>query len=264
MIYTTKIQKAILFAIKTHETEFPKQKRKGKDIPYITHPMTVGLILARAGASEDLIAAGILHDTIEDSDILNKVTMETIAGIFNDNIASLVMSVSEVNKGLSWEERKADAREHIKTFSNDSVLLKSADTLSNVTEIIADHGEDGDVIFKRFKAGKEKTIENYLRVITALTKQWPDSPLVRDLEYVAGKLQLIGAPIFMRRSPAIGIKISEYNENIPLECPVCGWKGTPKTSEYINTDSHFALDVSCPNCDKMLLVATYRNCDGSE
>ena len=66
MIYTKKIKDAIKFSIKTHEV-YQKQKRKGKDIPYITHPLTVGLILARAGAWPHIIAGGILHDTIEDS-----------------------------------------------------------------------------------------------------------------------------------------------------------------------------------------------------
>jgi (p)ppGpp synthase/HD superfamily hydrolase len=56
----------IRFSIKTHEV-CQKQTRKGKDIPYITHPLIVGLILARAGAGEEVVIAGILHDTIEDS-----------------------------------------------------------------------------------------------------------------------------------------------------------------------------------------------------
>ncbi|MBF8280961.1 MAG: HD protein [Candidatus Magasanikbacteria bacterium] len=52
MIYTTLIKDAIKFSIKTHEV-YQKQKRKGKDIPYITHPLTVGLILSAAGANEE-------------------------------------------------------------------------------------------------------------------------------------------------------------------------------------------------------------------
>ena len=63
MILTPKIKKAIRFTTKTREV-YQKQKRKGKDIPYITHPLAVGLILARACASEDVVIAGILHDTI--------------------------------------------------------------------------------------------------------------------------------------------------------------------------------------------------------
>ncbi|MCX6747825.1 MAG: HD domain-containing protein, partial [Candidatus Nomurabacteria bacterium] len=126
MIYTQKIEEAITLAIKTHEID-EKQKRKGKDIPYITHPLTVGLILSLAGASEDVIIAGILHDTLEDSINEYKVTKEMIAEQFGDNVMQLVLSVTEQDKSLSWEVRKAEALEHIKTFSHDSLMLKSAD-----------------------------------------------------------------------------------------------------------------------------------------
>jgi (p)ppGpp synthase/HD superfamily hydrolase len=44
MVNIQKIQKAIKFAVKTHEV-YQKQTRKGKDVSYITHPLTVGLIL---------------------------------------------------------------------------------------------------------------------------------------------------------------------------------------------------------------------------
>ena len=65
-IYTDKIRRAIKFASKTHN-QYQQQTRKGKVIPYITHPLTVGIILSLAKAPEDVIVAGILHDTIEDS-----------------------------------------------------------------------------------------------------------------------------------------------------------------------------------------------------
>src|SRR3989344_784375 len=91
MLFSSKIQIAITFAIKVHEID-RKQKRKGKDIPYITHPLTVGLILARAGASEDVVVAGILHDAIEDSIREKKVSREMIAGLFGENVAELVDS----------------------------------------------------------------------------------------------------------------------------------------------------------------------------
>ena len=133
MIYTEKIEEAIRFSIQTHELD-EKQKRKGKDIPYITHPLTVGLILSLAGASEDVVIAGILHDTIEDS----VVTKEMIALQFGENVMQLVLSVTEQDKSKSWEVRKAEALEHIKTFSHDSLLLKSGDIISNTREILAD------------------------------------------------------------------------------------------------------------------------------
>lgn len=61
----------------------------------------------------------------------------------------------------------------------------------------------------------------------------------------------------MQKFPAPVIQYREYDEHAPLTCPVCDWQGTAKNGGEVNTDSHFALDVSCPNCDKMLLVAEY-------
>ena len=58
------VEKAIIFAAKAHKN----QTRKGTDIPYITHPFAVGMILQKAKCSEEVIAAGILHDTLEDTE----------------------------------------------------------------------------------------------------------------------------------------------------------------------------------------------------
>jgi len=190
MIYTKNIQKAILFSIQTHELD-QKQKRKGKDIPYISHPLTVGLILARAQASEDVIIAGILHDTIEDSTESKRVTRKIIEDNFGKNVAELVLSVTEENKNLSWKERKAEALAHIENFSNDSILLKSADLISNVSEIIDDHNKDGDKIFTRFSSSKEATIKVYQDAIEAIIQKWENSPLNEDINLILQKIKII-------------------------------------------------------------------------
>lgn len=256
MIYTQKIQKAVEFAIQTHELD-EKQKRKGKDIPYITHPLTVGLILSLSGASEDVVIAGILHDTIEDSTEEEKVTKEMIALQFGDNVMQLVLSVTEEDKTKSWEVRKAEALEHIKTFSHDSLLLKSGDVIANTREILADYEKDGDAMFNKFNAPKEKILESSIKTIKAIIEMWPESPLALDLLYSARELQMVDAGSFMSNSPAKIINYSDYDEDMQIECSVCNWKGTPKSSGWINTDSDSCLDVSCPVCEKMILVAEY-------
>ncbi len=255
-IYTTKIQKAIKFAAKTHN-QYQQQKRKGKEIPYITHPLTVGMILTLAKASEDVIVAGILHDTIEDSIDEKKVTTKMIKERFGNQVLKLVLSVTEQDKSLSWEKRKAEALEHIKHFSQEAVLVKSADVIGNVSELIDDYKRYGDNVFERFNSSKEKIVHGQLKIISALISRWPESPLVWDLKFLASDLSRIESLKFMKNHPALIIEYKDYNENMKLECPICGWKGTPKTSDYVNTDSHFCLDVSCPVCDKMLLVAEY-------
>ena len=190
MIYTSLIRNAINFSINVHEVQ-QKQKRKGKDIPYLTHTFTVGLILARAGASEEVIAAGILHDTIEDSVPEQKVSREMIAFQFGVNVAELVASVTEIQDGVSWDEAKKQAREHIKHFSNESLLVKSADILSNTSEILDDYRKDGERVFARFKAPKEKVLRNYIEAIELITSKWPENPLAEDLLKVSGRLVLI-------------------------------------------------------------------------
>lgn len=100
ILHTPRMSAAIRFSIKTHEV-YQKQKRKGKDIPYITHPLIVGLILAHAGASEEIVIAGILHDTIEDIPAEKKVTKEMTSERFGDEVAELVDSVTEQDKELA-------------------------------------------------------------------------------------------------------------------------------------------------------------------
>ncbi|MFA6105163.1 MAG: HD domain-containing protein [Patescibacteria group bacterium] len=187
MKYTEKIHRAIKFAAKTHQ-HYQDQKRKGKDIPYITHPLTVALILALHEADEDVICAGILHDTIEDSSEDKKVTAEMLTERFGKNVSDLVVSVTD-NKQLKKEERKAEVLERLKTFSHDSIMLKSADVLNNIAEILDDHGRYGDITFKRFSESKEKTIEKYLKIISVLVGRWPESPLKDELEALASELK---------------------------------------------------------------------------
>jgi (p)ppGpp synthase/HD superfamily hydrolase len=192
MIYTHNIQKAIRFSIDVHELNRPeRQLRKGKDIAYITHPLTVGLILAKAGVREEVIVAGILHDTIEDSHENHKVTVSDVEANFGPEVAELVASVSETDKSLTWAERKAEALEHIKHFSHESLLLKSGDIISNVSEIIQDYAEVGETVFERFNASKDDILRNSIEAITAILTRWPETPLAGDLENILGALTIM-------------------------------------------------------------------------
>lgn len=187
MIYTAKIQQAIRFSIKTHEV-YQKQKRKGKDVPYITHPFIVELILARARASEDVIVAGILHDTIEDSIGEKKVTRQMLEQQFGTSVADLVESVTETRKDLPWAERKREALAHIEQFSEQSVLVKSADVISNLSELFDDYTRDGEATWRRFNAPKEDLLHNARLVISALQDRWSDNPLADDLRDLLNKV----------------------------------------------------------------------------
>jgi (p)ppGpp synthase/HD superfamily hydrolase len=69
-----RIFEAIEFGARAHAGKY----RKGTEVPYIVHPLGVMKILVEHGASEDLVVAGILHDTVEDT----YVTLEDIRNSF--------------------------------------------------------------------------------------------------------------------------------------------------------------------------------------
>ena len=181
MVLTAQIENAIRFSIKTHEV-YQKQKRKGKDIPYITHPLAVGLLLARANASEDVIVAGILHDTIEDSIASKKVTPEMLLKRFGEKVKDLVVSVTEERKDLPWEQRKRKAIAAIKTFSHNALLVKSADVISNVSEILCDFKKDGIAIFGRFNGPADKVISHHRGAMETILAVWSENPFTDDLK----------------------------------------------------------------------------------
>ena len=78
------IHDAIIFAAKKHQN----QKRKGTNLPYIVHPMEVMQILTENGCNENVIVAGILHDTLEDTD----TKPEEIEAEFGKDILELVLT----------------------------------------------------------------------------------------------------------------------------------------------------------------------------
>lgn len=180
-----KIGRAIEFAKKVHKG----QTRKGKDTPYITHPEAVGQILSGVTKDEDIICAGILHDTIEDAKPYGSVTKETIEGLFESKVAKIVNDLTEQDKTLPWAVRKQQALEHIKEMDNDSLLVKSADVLHNLTDQIADYRKEGDAMFQRFNAPKEAQLARYKKLITEISKRWPENPLLAELEVNLDKVK---------------------------------------------------------------------------
>ncbi|MEH7436934.1 HD domain-containing protein [Neobacillus drentensis] len=157
------IEKALKTAAKAHE----KQYRKGTDIPYITHPVAVGMILMKAGYSEELVAAGILHDTVEDTNL----SLQDIEQLFGRNIAQIVEGCSESDKSLSWEDRKKHTIEYLRTAPEEIRVVACADKLHNIRSISGDIELFGDQVWERFKRGKEQQKWYYTHVIESLGLQ---------------------------------------------------------------------------------------------
>jgi len=133
---TSLILKALEFAAVRHRSQF----RKGLDkTPYINHPIQVAELLANAAGETDpvLLSAAILHDVVEDtvdSEEERDVLINTICGMFGEEILSLTLEVTD-DRTLDKKERKRLQVVNASKKSVNARKLKIADKIMNLRDI---------------------------------------------------------------------------------------------------------------------------------
>jgi len=130
------ILRAIRFSAEKHNDQ---RRKDAKSSPYINHPIEVAEILWRVGEVRDeiLLVAAILHDTIEDTN----TTKEEIETEFGKEVLMLVLEVTD-DKSLPKQTRKQLQVEHAPHKSERAKLLKIADKINNIRDIIKAPPED--------------------------------------------------------------------------------------------------------------------------
>ncbi len=141
-LFGPKILQALEFAAIAHHG----QVRRGlREVPYISHPAAVGLLLARAGFSEDVVIAGVLHDVLEDTE----VTPTELEERFGKLVTDYVQGVSE-DKTLEYVPRKLQYIVQIETALPEVKAISAADKIANMTNVIVMHEEGEDVLHTIF------------------------------------------------------------------------------------------------------------------
>ena len=149
----TKLEEAIVFAVNAHSGA----KRKGSDMPYILHPLEVMTIVASMTDDEDVMAAAVLHDTVEDTPI----TLNDITAKFGIRIADLVEYESENKREdeppeKTWKIRKQESIDHLRTASREAKMICLGDKLSNLRQIERNHAVSGEAIWEKFNQKDSK------------------------------------------------------------------------------------------------------------
>lgn len=135
--------KAARFSAERHRS----QRRKGEDAsPYINHPLEVADLLANVGGVTDVhvLAAAILHDTVEDTG----TSLDELTELFGPEVSSLVAELTD-DKRLSKQERKRLQIEHARGLSDAAKPIKLADKTSNVQEVTDNPPTDWPVARRR-------------------------------------------------------------------------------------------------------------------
>jgi (p)ppGpp synthase/HD superfamily hydrolase len=176
MLLSPLVEAALNFAAQAHSD----QVRKGTTLPYIVHPVGVMLTLQAAGETDpELLAAALLHDTVEDSG----VTPATLQELFGPRVAEIVVGASEpFARDDPWEERKQHTVAYLRTAPRAVQLVAAADKLHNLHSMEADFAAQGELLWTRFKRGRTE-LAWYYRAITESLQAGglADHPLVRDL-----------------------------------------------------------------------------------
>ena len=188
MVYNTNIggdymiDDAIIFATKAHAGK----NRKGSTLPYILHPLEAGSIAASMTPNEEVIAAAILHDTVEDTD----TTEEDLKNKFGDYVAFIVMNESEdkmkdIPKEDSWLIRKQATISHLKKCEDVNIkIVALSDKLSNMRathrEIIK-HGKD---FWNRFNVSNAELQKWYYESFLDTCKELKDFDAYKEYKWL--------------------------------------------------------------------------------
>lgn len=165
---TSLLDRAIVFAVKAHAGT----ERRGKGFPYIVHPMEAMEIVSTITPDQELLAAAVLHDTVEDTE----VTEEQIRREFGDRVASIVASESDtfeegVKEEDSWHARKQAAIERLASASMDAKIVALGDKLSNMRAIARDYSKVGDRLWDLFHVKDPKDHEWHYRGLADSLKE---------------------------------------------------------------------------------------------
>lgn len=148
-----------MFALRVHGEQTRKDEK-----PYMVHPFSVAIELAKNGADDELICAGLLHDTIEDGG----VAPEELQQEFGDEVLRLVLFDTE-NKAISWKERKETTLHALESCDRKCAMLICADKLANLRNMAEGFESVGEAVWKRFKHGKEEQEWLFRACVGALT-----------------------------------------------------------------------------------------------
>ena len=162
-----------------------KRKYPGTDVPYVSHVAGVAAILARHGFDDEVVAAGALHDVLEDCG----VSYDALAARFGARVADLVSAVSEQDKDLPWEARKTQYLERFTHSPWDAQAIAIADKTDNFVSILVcaeDHGDPWSVL-KRGRDIQMERFEAFARVVDGLAPH----PLVADFRRALAALRAL-------------------------------------------------------------------------
>lgn len=183
-VLSDRFEEALLYATRLHS----QQVRKGTNVPYISHLLSVAALVLEDGGNEDEAIAALLHDAVEDQG--GEATRAEILTRFGGRVVAIIDGCTEItaNPKPPWRERKLQYIEKIRHASLSIQRVSLADKLHNIRSIVADWQRVGDSVWERFRENREGTLWFY-RSLANIYSEVSSSAMVAELTIAIDKLE---------------------------------------------------------------------------
>jgi len=144
------------------------------EMPFIEHPLAVAELLAEEGFGDEVLAAGLLHDTVEHADY----EVPQLRKRFGDEVANLVGVLTENEAIEPYEERKGEHRERIAEAGSDAHAVFTADKTANVEVLREAYAVEGEEVDAELPVSLDLKIFVWELDLEMLFSRAPDLALV--------------------------------------------------------------------------------------
>lgn len=182
---TARFSEALAYTAELHR----HQRRKGGEIPYVGHLLSVAGLVIEGDGTETQVIAALLHDAVEDQGRGGE-TLREITSRFGADVARIVEECSDTDviPKPPWRPRKEAYIRHLETVSPEAILVSLADKLDNSRAILRDLRKDGPSLWDRFSTTDPQDHLWYYRALLAAYEERGDSWLVAEFRQVVAEI----------------------------------------------------------------------------
>lgn len=189
MLLTPRLRDAFLWVFELDADHL----RKGTEIPYLAHLLSVCALVLYAGGDEDQACAALLHDTLEDHP--TAVSAASLEQRFGKKVADLVAALSDTpadyrgGEKPEWRTRKEVYLRKLSQEGPEVMLVSAADKLDNARAILNDFRQVGSGVWARFKRGREEQLWYFGELLKIYRRAGMDNFIVRELARTLSQLE---------------------------------------------------------------------------
>jgi (p)ppGpp synthase/HD superfamily hydrolase len=166
-------------ALETAHRAHAGQIRNGSGgMAYVDHPRAVAELLAEQGFGDETLAAALLHDVVEDSEM----TVDDLQSRFGPPIAEIVAALSDDESIEPYRDRKAEHRDRVRAAGGDALAIYGADKLNNLTNLHRAHAAEGSAVEREFSVPLDLKLDVWAEDLEMLRREAPQLPFLDELE----------------------------------------------------------------------------------